>query len=155
MGLPALVLSKSHLRETLLAAGPEATLELPNVGEVDIDALEDLSSEALLGSKISAPGVSLSFGATAMSTLLTFDDTDEASSLAESLLETLAPHRRRGAAFTHGDGSIVLGLLLPLSAGLLAPESSTKLACALAAALWMVYLWWVQRNATRKWCQFI
>ncbi len=154
MGLPALIVSKRNLRELLEKAGQSATLELAELGEVSADALGDVSSDALLGAKISAPGLSISFGATAMSTLLTFEDDDEVSSVAESLLETLEPCRRRLAALTHGDAAIAAGLMLPLAAGLLAPESSVKLACLVASALWLLYLLRVQSNAQHRWCVF-
>ncbi len=154
MNLPALLLSKEHLRKTWQTAGEGATLELPEHGLVESEALADLSCDALVGAKLCAPGVTLTLGRDAFSTHLVFEDSDEASQLAESILKTLEPCARRRTVFTHTDGAIMAGLLLPLGAGHLAPASSVKIACAGASLLWLIYLLWVQRNARSRWCVF-
>jgi hypothetical protein len=154
MGLPPLAVSRTDLRELVEVAGEDGSLELRTLGIVSIGELDDVELAQLQGAKISAPGFSLSFGENALGTELSYEDNEERIAQDELVLKRLEPCRRHAGFLTHGDFAIFAGMLLPLAAGLLAPPSKTSLACGIGAAVWMLYLWWVQGNASRKWCVF-
>lgn len=145
MGLPPLVISKADLRELAELAGEDAKL--------DVSALES-QVQAERGVTLSALGVTLSLRSEAHSTELAFEDKEEATALAERLIERLDSCRRRSASLTHTDGAIFVGMLMPLAAGLLAPQAWTLHACGIASAFWMLYLLWAHSNARTRWCVF-
>jgi hypothetical protein len=145
MGLPPLVISKEDLSELVELAGEDAKLELT-------EAESEVPDE--IGAIVSAPGVTLSLGSNARSTELAFEDEDEAVALAERLLKRLESCRRRSASLTHTDGAIFVGMLMPLGAGLFAPESARLLACGIASVFWMFFLVWAHSNSRKNWCVF-
>lgn len=145
MGLPPLVISQKDLHELVELAGDDAKLEVAGA---------ESESPEEVGAIVSAPGVTLSLGSDVRSTELAFADEDEAALLAERLLERLGSCRRRSASLTHTDGAIFAGMLMPLAAGLLAPESSRLLACGIASVFWTFYMVWAQSNSRRSWCVF-
>lgn len=145
MGLPPLVISQKDLHELVELAGDDAKLEVTG---------PESESPEEVGAIVSAPGVSLSLGRDARSTELAFADEDEATLLAEHLLKRIEGCRRRSAILTHTDGAIFVGMLMPLAAGLLAPESSRLLACGIGSVFWTVYMVWAQRNSRKSWCVF-
>jgi hypothetical protein len=154
MGLPPLVVSRADLRELTLAAGEGGSLVLPEIGEVSVDELGDLDFAKLRAAKISAPGFLLTLGENAQRTEIAYEDEEARITLAENVLKRLESCRRLSGFLTHGDSAILIGMSLPLAAGLMAPPASVRIACGGGAAVWMLYLWWVQRNASRKWCVF-
>ncbi len=154
MGLPPLVISRVDLRELVEVAGEGCTLQLPEIGEVDTDALSEMKPTQLQGAKLSAPGFSLSLGENSLRTELAYEDSEEKIARVELLLKRLEPCRRQTGFLTHGDFAIFVGMIFPLAAGLLAPPAETTLACGVGAFAWMLYLWWVQGNSSRKWCVF-
>ena len=145
MGLPPLVISREDLRELRDLAGDDAELETSVHKPGSRDAREIV---------LNAPGVMLSLGSDARTTELAFDDEEKATARAERLLERLESCRRRSASFTHTDGAIFVGMIMPLAAGLLAPPSWTLRACGIASVFWMLYLVWAHDNARTRWCQF-
>lgn len=154
MDLPPLVVSIPDLRELLEVAGQDAHLEVAELGTQSIEDLAALPLAKGASVKLCAPGVTLSLGADASSTELSFEDEPEQTECAERILKRLNACRRRSATLTHTDGAIFAGMLLPLAAGLLVPAPYLRQACGIAAGLWMLYLWWVQGNAQRNWCVF-
>jgi hypothetical protein len=132
------------------AMPPEATAEAIADPPRAVERGDAAALEAALagGLRVAAPGICVELRADRAAVSVT-----DASARGERIIALLRPHRRRLSWLSHGDAPVLIGLLAPAAAALVAPAGWDKAAAGIATVPWLAYLMWVKRNNAYRWCE--
>ncbi len=123
-----------ELGEAMRSLGGDAVLSLSEVDNAP--AIE-----------ISAPGIRLTLRG--QDGVLTYENS---AVRFEPLYDAIQTHKRRLWRLSHDDLAILIGMVFPVCAFLVAPADEQRQYAGAAVIPWLAYLLWVLRNQARRWC---